>query len=130
MVLEHLGVVKTEEELRVLTDSSFDSQHLPGGTTAFLLAEAAKQLGFPESTKHNLDLRELRQVLSQGFFPIVYIGIRFQPGQPAQTHAVVIIEIDEQGVLMLDPVRGEVVQTVDEFNRMWEIRRGLTILIG
>lgn len=129
MVLEHLGRVKTEEELRALTDSAFDSIHFPGGTTALLLVEAAKQLGFSDSAKHNLNLQELLGILKQGFFPIVYIGIRLQPAGPVQRHAVVVVEISEQGVLILDPQRGEVTHSIDEFNAMWELMRGLTILI-
>ncbi len=36
MVLEHLGVVKTEKELRVLTDCDFDSSHYPRALIYFL----------------------------------------------------------------------------------------------
>lgn len=125
MVLEHLGVVKTESELRALADTS----DIFGGTNALHIVDTAKELGFPEAAKYNLSLQELLFALQQGFFPIVYIAIRLMPNTPLQTHSVVVVEINERGVLILDPVRGEVIHTVDEFNEMWEKRRWLTILI-
>jgi len=129
MVLEHLGVVQTEKELRVLTDSDFDSSHYPGGAEARHVVDAARQLGFVNSSKNNLTLQELVAELVRGRFPIVQIGISLRPNTQVQTHAVVIVEISERGVLMLDPVRGEIVHTQEEFDRMWQRQRGLTILI-
>lgn len=129
MVLEHLGVVRAEAELRALTDSEFESAFYPGGATALSLVDAARDLGFPNTTKENLEFQELLWALSQGYFPIVYIAISLRPGTPLQRHAVVVTEIGEQGVRMLDPVRGEMIHTVEEFNMMWGRRRGLTILV-
>jgi len=121
--------VKTEEELRVLTDSNFDSEYFPGGTEAHRAVDAAKQLGFPNTSKNNLTLQELVGVLIEGRFPIVYVAIRLHPSTPLQTHAVVVVEINQEGVLILDPVRGEILHSQDEFNEMWQLRRGLAILI-
>ena len=129
MVLEHLGVVRTEEELRILTDSDFDSPHYPGGAEARHVVEAARQLGFVNTSRNNLTLQELVGELIQGQFPIVQIGISLGPNTVVQPHAVVVMEINERGVLMLDPVRGEVVHTQEEFDQMWRRQRGLTILI-
>lgn len=129
MVLEHLGVVRTEAELRVLTDSEYESAFYPGGARALGLVDAAKELGFPDTTKENLEFQELLRILSQGRFPIVYLGIRLRPGTPLQSHAVVVTEIGDEGVRLLDPVRGEVTDTVEDFNQMWSLRRGLTILV-
>ncbi len=126
MVLEHLGVVMTEEEACALTDTT----GLLGGTDAFLLVEAARKLNFAESSKNNLTLQELLLALKQGFFPIVYFAIQLRPSTPVQRHAAVVIEISEHGVLLLDPERGEVMHTVNEFNEMWGLMRGLTILVG
>ena len=129
MVLEHLGEVRTEAELRALTDSEYESKVYAGGATALGLVDAAKELGFRDSAKHNLEFQELLWVLSEGQFPIVYLSISLPPGTPLQKHAVVVTEIGEEGVRLLDPVRGEVTQTVEEFNAMWRPLRGLTILI-
>jgi ABC-type bacteriocin/lantibiotic exporter with double-glycine peptidase domain len=130
MVLEALGVVKTEEQLRVLTDSNFDSEYFPGGVEAHRVVDAAKQLGFSNTTKNNLSLQELVGMLIEGRFPIVQIAIRLVPDTPLQTHAVVVVEITQDGVLIFDPVRGEIALSQDEFDEMWQLRRGLTILIA
>jgi ABC-type bacteriocin/lantibiotic exporter with double-glycine peptidase domain len=129
MVLEHLGVVKTEEELRVLIDANFDSHYFPGGAEAPRVVEAAKQLGFINTTKNNLTLQELVREVVQGKFPIVQIAIHLLPNTPLQTHAVVVAKINQHGVLLLDPARGELLHSQEEFDEMWQRRRGLTILI-
>src|SRR5437870_1691103 len=125
MVLESLGVVKTEEELRVLTDSNFDSEYFPGGHEDHRVVDAEKQLGFSNATKTNLSLQQLVGVLIEGRFPIVQIAIRLVPDTPLQTHAVVVVEINQEGVLIFDPVRGEIALSQDEFDEMWQLRRGL-----
>ncbi len=129
MVLEQLGVIKTEKELRVLTDCDFDSPHYPGGAEARHIVEAARELGFVNTSRNNLTLQELVGELIQGRFPIVQIGISLRPNTRVQPHAVVVLEVNERGVLMLDPVRGEVVHTQEEFDQMLKRQRGLTILI-
>jgi ABC-type bacteriocin/lantibiotic exporter with double-glycine peptidase domain len=129
MVLEHLGVVRTEKELRVLTDSDFDSNYYPGGAEARHVVDAARKLGFVNASRNNLTLQDLVAVLIRGRFPIVQIGICLRPNTPVQSHAVVVMEINERGVFMLDPARGEVVHTQEEFDEMWQLRRGLTILV-
>ena len=129
MVLEHLGVTRTEEELRVLTDSNFDSKYYPGGTEATRVVDTAKDLGFANASKNNLSLQELIGETSRGRFPIVQIAIRLAPNTPVQTHAVVVVEINERGVSIFDPARGEIIHPQEEFNEMWQLRRGLTILI-
>lgn len=129
MVLEHLGVVRTEKELRVLTDSDFDSPHYPGGTEARHVVDVARQLGFVNTSRNNLTLQELVAELIRGRFPIVQIGISLRPNTPLQPHAVVVMKINERGVFILDPARGEVVHTQEEFDQMWQRQRGLTILI-
>jgi predicted double-glycine peptidase len=123
--------VKTEQELRVLTDSDFDSTYYPGGAEAGRVVDAAKALGFPNTSKNNLMLQELVEiVVVQGRFPIVQIAIRLQPDTPLQTHAVVVIRINQEGVLILDPAQGEILLSQAEFDAMWQLRRGLAILVG
>jgi ABC-type bacteriocin/lantibiotic exporter with double-glycine peptidase domain len=127
MVLEHLGVTKTEEELRALTFCTFV------GTEAFHLVEAAKQLGFANSTKQNLIWNELVVLAHQGLLPIVYLRMSLGPDGPIQTHSVIVVEFNERGVLTIDPARevvgGEVIHSFGDFAQMWESQRGLTILI-
>lgn len=125
MVLEHLGVVKSEEDLRTETGTTFL------GSDALSVVRAAKNLGFLESSKHNLTFEELVEAINQGFFPIVYLAMRFNPTFPVQIHAVVVIEIDDRSVFTLDPAQGgQVTHTVEAFSGMWGLMRGMTILIG
>jgi ABC-type bacteriocin/lantibiotic exporter with double-glycine peptidase domain len=129
MVLESLGVRQTEEELRILTDSNFDSEYFPGGTDAQRVVDAAKKLGFLNTTKNNLTLQELVGVLIEGTYPIVQIAISLVPNTPLQTHAAVVVEVSPKGVLIFDPVRGEIVLSQEDFDKRWQLRRGLAILI-
>src|SRR5436853_4878509 len=87
MVLEALGVSKTEEELRDLSDCTALA------TYAFNLVEAARALGFTATRKFNLDLDELKEQLERGFYPIVYVHARLLPDKPLQEHATVVIAI-------------------------------------
>lgn len=123
MVLASIGLFKTEEELRASADTTFI------GTEALGIVDAAKYLGFFDSSKQNLQWQELLAVLSEGHFPIVYLRLRFNLNGPLQTHAVVVLEVSKTGVAVLDPVRGEITLSVDEFQLMWGLTRRLTILI-
>lgn len=118
MVLESRGVIKSEKELRILTDCDFDSGHYPGGATAQRIVDAARLLGFPNSSKNNLVLPELVAVVLEGLFPIVLIGIRLQPDEPVQSHAVVVTAISNRGVTVLDPNRGELIEPQRGFDEM------------
>ena len=127
MVLEALGVVKSEHELRELCDC------LPAtGTEALQLVDVSRELGFTSSSKHNLifdSLNELRLLLEEGVYPIVYIRTRLSQEGTLEQHAIVIIELTENEVRVLDPMRGECVFLAEEFLREWERMRCLVILV-
>ena len=123
MVLEQLGVVKTEAELRTLSDTT------TRGTEALQIVNAARQLGFSQTSKNNLIYEELRLLVNQGDFPIVYLRIRFDASAQIQQHAVILLVADDEKVIVLDPVFGEVTYTVEKFNGMWLGMRGLTIIV-
>ena len=53
-------------------------------------------------------------VLIEGGFPIVQIDYALCRRLRFRLPAVVVVEINEQGALMFDPARGEIVQTQDE----------------
>lgn len=122
-----LGSLELKKSCVALTFCTFD------GTNAFLLVEAARQLGFKNSTKQNLNWNELVLLVHQELLPIVYLRMRLEPDGIMQTHSVIVVEINELGVLTVDPaqgeVGGEVIHTVGDFAEMWESQRGLTILI-
>lgn len=123
MVLESLGMVMSEAELRDKCQTDFM------GTRFNLLVRAAKDLGFDKSQSATLSLEELQSELNRGFFPIVYIKDRLAENQPYQQHAVVVIEISESEVVTLDPFRGEYTFPLEDFARKWGAARWQAILI-
>jgi len=124
MVLDSYGIIKTEEELRALSDCT----HF-GGTDAYLLVEAARHLGLGKTRKYSMGFSDLRQELERGMFPIVYIRTRLSEDGPPQLHAVVVVETRLETILVHDPWRGEHLFSKDEFVDEWSESHGLTIVI-
>lgn len=122
MVLAAHGLEVFEAELRTHSDCTFD------GTSALKAVDAARQLGFPGTSKQNLSLNELTNLVSQGHFPIVYVEMYPIDGI-YQVHALVVIGISEFAVQALDPARGERLILRDIFHFAWKLRLYLTILI-
>jgi len=127
MVLSSLGVSKTEQELRVLCDCTYDSPLLPGGTDPFKLKTAAQTLGFTNTQIGNLTVDELRSELARGLYPIAYLTASLASRMPRQFHAVVVLNMVENEVEVLDPWRGELVLSLEDFLTEWT--RGITILV-
>lgn len=125
MVLSALGVCIDESRLRHLADCS------PLGTNALHLVEAARQCGFPGSRKYTLaSLDELALLVSEGFFPIVYVDRwPLQGGLSGQNHALVVIAVDPENVTILDPLRGERSMPREDFQVAWAEMNFLTIVI-
>ena len=126
MVLGAFGVYVSEEQLRHLTNCS------PLGTDAFQLIEAARQFGFTASRKYTLaSLEELKSVVEEGIFPIVYVDMwPLRGGLSGQYHALVVIGVDPESVTVLDPQRGEYHLPREDFQEAWAAMRFLTIVIG
>jgi len=126
MVLAALGRPMAEDLLRVLIDCS------PLGTDAFHLIEAARHLGFPASRKYTLaSLGELATLLAEGHFPIVYVDLwPLQGGLSGQYHALVVIDLGADQVIVLDPLHGERRVPREDFQAAWSAMRFLTIVIA
>ena len=127
MVLASSGLTKSEEELRALSDCS---PFL--GTSAMSLVEAARKLGFSWTRKFTLNLGELMIEVSSEIWPIVYLRTRLAPGAKLQEHAVVVTHLDSGEAEILDPWRGELKLSIEEFQKEWfypHAPRGLTILV-
>ena len=126
MVLAALGRPMAEDLLRILTDCS------SLGTDAFHLIEAARHLGFPASRKYTLaSLGELATLLADGHFPIVYVDLwPLQGGLSGQYHAMVVIDLDADQVIVLDPLHGERRVPREDFQAAWSAMRFLTIVIA
>lgn len=122
MVMAGFGQAVEEAELRRLCDCTFE------GTRAVNALNAARQLGFANSTKHNLTIGELEAIVADGWFPIVFVDLTPLDGG-YEAHAFVVIAINQFAVQVLDPVRGERLIPRDMFSLIWELRRRLTILV-
>jgi predicted double-glycine peptidase len=122
MVLSRFGVETSEEELRLLCDS------IDSGTEALKAVDAARRLGFSGSGKHNLLLGELKALVEDGNFPIVYVNL-FPLKEQFVQHALVVIEMDEEFVTVYDPSVGECQLPIDKFSLAWRLQRNLTILV-
>src|SRR5437870_10372961 len=71
MVLGSFGVDLAESELRDRCDTTpFD------GTNALKAIDAARELGFPGIAKYTLTLEELRTLVADGHYPIIFVDLR------------------------------------------------------
>lgn len=122
MVLSSLGFDVSEADLRHLCDCT------PFGTDALKAVDAARQLGFAGTSKHNLSPTELAGLLRDGHHPIVFVDLMPIDGVREQ-HALVVVEMDTNFVTVLDPLRGERVLPRQEFLRGWAWQRYLVLII-
>jgi ABC-type bacteriocin/lantibiotic exporter with double-glycine peptidase domain len=101
MVLSGFGLDLTEERLRELCDCSplF-------GTEAMRAVDAARKLGFTGTAKYTLRYDELRGLIEGSRYPIAYLSLE-SIGGTEESHAVVVIEAEEETVMVYDPLHGE-----------------------
>jgi len=123
MVLSGFGLDLTEERLRELCDCSplF-------GTEAMRAVEAARELGFAGTAKYTLRYEELHGLVAGGRHPIAYLSLE-AIGGTEESHAVVVIEADDQAVTVYDPLHGERRISLQSFTTAWAARRNLVILV-
>jgi ABC-type bacteriocin/lantibiotic exporter with double-glycine peptidase domain len=123
MVLSGLGLNLTEERLRELCDCSplF-------GTEAMRAVDAARGLGFGGTAKYTLRYNELRGLVEGGKYPITYLSME-AIGGTEESHAVVIIEADDEAVTVYDPLHGERRISRQSFSTGWASRHNLVILV-
>jgi ABC-type bacteriocin/lantibiotic exporter with double-glycine peptidase domain len=96
MVLAGLGVIISEADLCLLCDCTLL------GTDAFQAVEAVRKLGLIRTSKYNLAMDGLSEVLADTIYPIVYLNL-LPIDQEWGTHAMVVIAIDDATVTVLDP---------------------------
>ena len=123
MVLAGHGLDLTEERLRELCDCSplF-------GTEALRAVEAARDLGFAGTAKYTLRYDELRGLVEGGRFPVAYISME-AIGGTEESHAVVVVEADDEVVMVYDPLHGERRLSRQSFATGWAARHNLVILV-
>lgn len=121
MILESYGQAVSEVELRQRCACDVE------GTYPSKIVEVAKQYGLAKSSLVYLQLDQLKEELARGLYPIVYLELL--SGQLRYIHSVVVVEIAEDQIQVLDPEIGERTFDIDDFNRAWSSKNGLTILI-
>jgi ABC-type bacteriocin/lantibiotic exporter with double-glycine peptidase domain len=122
MVLGSFGVDISERELRTRCDCT------PYGTDALMAVDAARALGFVKTAKYTLSLAELQTVVTGGHCPIVFVDLHPIDGLDA-IHAMVVVDVSEQAIVVLDPLQGERRFPVYVFTAAWSRRHNLTLLV-
>jgi len=122
MVLEALGVTRSESELRELCDCTIF------GTTAIELIQAARTLGFSGSRKYSLTLENIQEFTEQGYFPIVFVVLA--EGPSLDVHSLVVVSVAEDEVNVLDPQQGYRTIPLDSFKEMWSPMKNLAVVIA
>lgn len=122
MVLAGLGLEITEAELRELCDCTFE------GTSALKTVDAARSLGFSQTSKHTLTMAQLETIVNDGHTPIVFVEMELINGI-YQVHALVVTSVTPFSVQVLDPAIGERIIPRQIFQFAWQARHYLAILI-
>jgi ABC-type bacteriocin/lantibiotic exporter with double-glycine peptidase domain len=122
MILLSFGVDMPESELRVRCDSTIL------GTSALGAVDAARLTGFGTSAKYTLAPDELKNLVTAGRYPIVFVSMLPIDARD-DLHALVVTGFAQHEVAVLDPLNGERTISLPTFLAAWGIRHNLAILI-
>ncbi len=122
MVLGSFSVDISERALRTRCDCT------PYGTDALMAVEVARALGFVKTAQYTLSLAELQTVVTAGHCPIVFVDLNPIDGLEA-IHAMVVVDVREQEVVVLDPLQGERRFPGYVFTAAWARRHNLAMLV-
>lgn len=101
MVLSGFGQKHSEIELRKILGNPIL------GLTLSTAQRRLSEVGAQVEIDNDLNLDDLRDLTRQKTFPIVGVE-RHLLGFPAASHAVVVIEVTSQNVLILDPLENKI----------------------
>jgi len=122
MVLSSFNFDITEADLRARCDCTYF------GTDALKAVDALRQLGFSRTAKQTISISELRTLIANGHYPIVYVDLLPIDGTRA-THALVVIDVGNTTAIVLDPTRGERQIEIQTFATAWAAQHNLAILV-
>lgn len=122
MVLLSFGVDMPESELIVRCDSTIL------GTNALKAVDAMRQMGFTASGKYTLTPAELRNLVTAGQYPIVFVSLLPIDARD-DIHALIVTELRQHDTLVIDPLTGERAIPLATFSAAWGMRHNLAILI-
>jgi ABC-type bacteriocin/lantibiotic exporter with double-glycine peptidase domain len=116
MVLSGFGQEYSEIELRKLLGNPIL------GLTLSTAQRKLSEIGAPAEIDNELNLDDLRDLTRQNIFPIVGVE-RHILGFPSASHAVVVIEVTSQNVLILDPLENQNKQIFQRntFEMAWKL---------
>jgi ABC-type bacteriocin/lantibiotic exporter with double-glycine peptidase domain len=126
MVLGSYGLYVPEPYLREVCGCD-----QTGTSPQRLVQAAAEHFNLTGSEATNFRLADLNETLQEGLWPIVYLSL--SELDLMNSHAVVVVEITEDDVLVLDPELddpGEAVFEIAEFEARWYRAQGRTILVA
>lgn len=121
MILEAFGKDIDESVLRRLCNTS------ELGTFADDIVSCAEELGF-NAEKTYLVVDDLKKLRGEDVYPIVYVNTYSLNGIFA-THAIIVEEIENNEVMIIDPVDGRRTIPLETFNNLWDACNNLTIII-
>ena len=78
--------------------------------------------------KCTLTLEALKMLVTDGHCPIVFVDLYPIDGI-ADIHAIVVVGVSEQAIVVLDPLQGERRLLIDVFTAAWARRHNLAILV-
>lgn len=122
MILAYFGRNISEEELRKLCNTTEQ------GTFAGDIVLYAKNLGFKAEKKY-LSINEMRELMRENIFPIIYVNTYFLNNVFA-THAMIVEEFMDDKVVIMDPAEGRITLSIEVLEKIWDICNNLAILIG
>lgn len=108
MVLNFYGVSVSEEDLVKLSGATPKK-----GTSLKGLIKAAKHYKFHTYSKTNGTLVDLKRFVKKGI-PIIVDWFSEDDG-----HYSVVVDIDKNSIILMDPEKGHYKMTLEKFERVW-----------
>lgn len=122
MVLSHWGINEDEPKLR----DGCKTTHQ--GTRASDVVACAREYGLQAGEYRDTGLEDISGWLSQNIYPILLINL-FPLNALWVTHAVVVIEINDDFISYLDPIFGQKSASFSVFEQAWRMNRRRAIVI-
>lgn len=120
--LSGFGVDVSEAELRALCDTTIF------GTTALKIVDAARNLGFGGTAKHNLRMEELTALVDAGGYPIGFVNLLPVSSNDA-AHAYVIVEVSVADIIVYDLAHGERPLPLETFRTALALMRNVAVIV-
>lgn len=114
MVLDYLGLEKTEAELALLTECTEER-----GTSARNIVAAAQSLGFAAFLKDGASVAHIREWVIERQLPVIVAWFSHD-----DDHYSVVVDIDESEISIADPETATIERyRLADFEKVWYDRR-------